>query len=162
MKRLLALLLGAALVAAVAVPLFAQGPGWGRGHHMMGPWGSGPGYRWQYERGYGELTEEQQSRLEELDRKFYKETTDLRNKIWEKSSELNTLLNSSDPDPEKVRALHKELSDLRAEMEGKSLTYELEARKIIPGSRLSPGYGRGYYGHHMGGFGPGPGYGCWY
>jgi Spy/CpxP family protein refolding chaperone len=121
MRKLLALLVGAALVVAVAIPLSAHGPGWGRGHHMMGPWGSAPGYSWQYERGYGELSEEQRSRLQELDRKFYRETADLRNKIWEKSSELSTLLNSADPDPEKVRAevkicsgsLHK-LSLLRA------------------------------------------------
>lgn len=160
MRKLLALLVGAALVAAVAVPLFAHGPGWGRGHHMMGPWGSAPGYSWQYERGYGELTEEQRSRLEELDRKFYKETGDLRNKIWERSSELSTLLNSADTNPEKVRAVQSELSDLRTEMEQKRLTYELEARKIIPGPRSGRGYGRGYYGHHMGGL-SGPGYACW-
>ena len=71
MKKILAILVGAALVAAVAVPLLAYGPGWGRGHHRMGPWGSGPGYSQQYERGLGNLTEEQRSQLEQLDRKYY-------------------------------------------------------------------------------------------
>ena len=26
------------LVAALAVPVLAWGPGWGKGHHMMGYW----------------------------------------------------------------------------------------------------------------------------
>jgi len=158
MRKLVGLLVGAALVAAVAVPLFAHGPGWGRGHHMMGPWGSGPGYHSDYERGYRNLTEEQRTQLEQLDRKFYDETGDLRNEIWTNSAQLNTLLNSSNPDNEKVRALQKELSNLQAKLDEKRLNYELEARKITPEPRFGRGYGRGNYGHHMGGYGPGS---CW-
>lgn len=160
MKRLTTILGVALLVGAVAVPVFAWAHGWERGHHMMGSWGSTPEYCWQYERGYGNLTQEQRSQLEQLDRKFYNETADLRNEIWAKSAELDGLFRSTDPDPEKVKALQKELSDLRARMDEKHLTYELEVRKISPELRSSPGYGRGY-GHHMGGFGPPMGYGCW-
>jgi zinc resistance-associated protein len=127
---------------------------------MMGNWGGGPEYCYGSERGYGDVTKEQRSKLEELERKFYSETTDLRNEIWTKSAELNTLLNSPDPDLEKAKALQKEISELRARIDEKRLTYELEARKITPELRSSGGYGRGY-GHHMGGFGPGMGYGCW-
>ena len=159
MKRLTTILGVALLVAALAIPVFAWGHGWGRGHHMMGYWGSDPDYCWQDERGYGSLSKEQRSQLEQLDRKFYSETADLRNEIWTKSAELSTLLNSSDPDLEKAKALQKELSELRARMDEKRLTYELEARKITPELRSSGGYGRGY-GHHMGGFGSWPGGGA--
>lgn len=158
MKKLTTILAVALVVAAVAVPVFAWAHGWGRGHYMMGDWGSGPEYG--YERGYGSLTEEQRSKLEELDRKFYSETADLRNEIWTKSAELNTILNSPAPDLEKVKALQKELSNLRATMDEKRLDYQLEVRKINPELRPSRGYGRGY-GHHMRGFGPGMGFGCW-
>ena len=159
MKRVIALVAGTVIVAAFAVPLFAHGPGWGRGHHTMGRWGSGPEYRWQYERDYGNLTEEQRNRLEQLDRTFYNETADLRNEIWAKASELNTVLNSPNPDPQKVKSLQREISDLRATLDEKRLSYELEARKITPEQRSGRGYGRDYYGHHMGGYGPHMGYG---
>ena len=161
MKKVLALLVGAALVAVVAVPLWAYGPGWGRGQHMMGPWGSAPGYSQQYERGFANLTGEQRSQLQQLDRKYYDETATIRDKIWAKSAEINTLLNGPNPDVEKVKALQKELSDLRAMMDEKQLSYELEIRKIIPEAQFGRGYGRGYYGHHMGGYYPHMGYG-WY
>jgi len=159
MTRIIRILGIALLVGALAVPVFVWADGWGRGHHMMGPWGSGPEDSWQYERGYRNLTEGQRTQLEQLDRKFYDETADPRNEIWTKSAELNTLLNSSNPDSEKVRALQKELSDLRAKLDEKRLNYALEARKIRPEPRFGRGYGRGNYGHHMGGFGRGMGYG---
>jgi len=159
MTRIIRILGIALLVGALAVPVFVWADGWGRGHHMMGPWGSDPESSWQYERGYRNLTEEQRTQLEQLDRKFYDETANLRNEIWTKSAELNTLLDSSNPDSEKVRALQKELSNLQAKLDEKRLNYELEARKIRPEPRFGRGYGRGNYGHHMGGFGRGMGYG---
>jgi zinc resistance-associated protein len=155
MTRIIRILGIALLVGTLAVPVFVWADGWGRGHHMMGPWGSGPEYDRQYERGYGNLTEEQRTQLEQLDRKFYDETADLRNEIWTNSAQLNTLLNNSNPDSEKVRALQKELSNLQAKLDEKRLNYELEARKITPEPRFGRGYGRGNYGRHMGGYGPG-------
>ena len=141
------------LVGALAIPVFAWANGWGRGHHMMSPWGSGPEYGMQYERGYGNMTEEQRAELEQLDRKFSEETATLRNEIWTKSGELNAVLNSPSPDPEKAKALQGEISDLRAKLDEKRLSYELEARKISPEARFTGGYGRGYHGRHMGGYG---------
>jgi len=160
MKRLLAILGSVVLVAALAMPLFAHGPGWARGRHMIGTRGSGTDYCGQYERGYGNLTKEQRSQLEELARKFYNETAKLRNEIWAKSIELNSLLNIADPDPEKAKTLQKELGELRTKMDEKRLAYKLEALKILPESLSSGSYGRGY-GHHMGGFGHGIGHGPW-
>jgi len=125
---------------------------------MMRSWGSGPGCHYEYERGYGNLTEEQRTELERLDRKFHDETANLRNEAWEKSAELDTLLNSRNLDPDKVKTVQGELNDLRAKLDEKQLSHELEVRKISPEARFGRGYGRAYYGHHMGGYGPGS---CW-
>ena len=163
MKRLFVLLGTVMLVSALAMPLLAHGPGFTRGPHMMGPWGTDSGYCGQHERGYGNLTEEQRSTLQELDRKFYNETATLRNEIMAMSDELNNLLNSADPDPEKAKTLQKSLSELRAKMDEKRLSYTLETSKIIPEFRSRHRYGWGYR-HHKRGYGSGMGYhpgSCW-
>jgi len=162
MKKLLTLLGIVALVGAIAVPVLAHGPGWGGGRHMG--WGPGPGYGYcgDYGPGSGNLTDEQRTQLDTLNKKFFDETAQLRNEIWTKSRELNALLNSPNPDGEKARALQKEISDLRAKMAEKRLDFEIEERKVAPDTRYGQGYGQGYgrgWGHHMGGYGPGWGYG---
>lgn len=160
MKRLITLFGILVLVGAVAVPVLAHGPGWGRGHHMG--WGGGPGqgYCGDYGPGASNLTEEQRTKLDTLNKKFYDETAQLRNEMWTKSRELSALLNSANPDAEKARALQKEITGLRAQLAEKRLDFELEERKIAPDTRYGSGYGRGYgqgygrgYGHHMGGYG---------
>ena len=175
MKKILTVLGIVLLIAVFAYPALGRGPGWGRGYHMMGDWdrghmmgnwGRGYGDGGTYDRGYGNLTEEQAKQLDALDRKFYDETAALREKLWTKSGELNTLMNSTNPDPDRVRSLQKEISDLRAGLDEKRTDYELEARKISPDTRYGRGYGRGYggpggpmMGYGMrGGYGPGA---CW-
>ena len=146
------------LVAAIAIPVLAHGPGRGMGRHMMGYREGGPGYGCQYDRGYDRLTEGQRSQLDRLHQKFYDETAQLRNEIWSRSAELNTLLNSANPDAEKAKTLQNEISDLRAKMAQKRIDFELEVRKIAPEVRSGRGYGRGYR-SDMRGYGPGMGYG---
>jgi len=177
MKKTLTVLGIVLLIAAFAYPVFGRGPGWGRGSHMMGDgygghmmgnWNRGPGYGGTYNRGYGNLTENQAKELDTLDRKFTDETADLRNKLWTKSGELNTLMNSADPDAVNAKALQGEISDLRSQMAEKRTEYELEARKINPDTRYGSGYGRGGrgmrggpmmgYGGNRGGYGQGA---CW-
>ena len=170
MKRFIIALGVVLLVGAVAAPVLARGPGWGRGHHGMGYWGSGPGSCWDYGKGQGSLTEEQRTQLENLDKKFYDGAAQLRDDIWSKSGEFDSLLNSANPDKDKAMALLKEISGLKAKMAQERLSYELEARKINPDARLGWGYERGYGRHmkgygggmgrgsHMGGYGAGP---CW-
>ena len=152
MKKTITVLGIVLLIAAFAYPVFGRGPGWGRGYHMMGDWdrgqmmgnGSrGPGYGGAYNRGNSNLTEDQAKELETLDKKFTDETADLREKLWTKSGELNTLMNSADPDATKAKALQGEISDLRTKMAEKRTGYELEARKINPDNRYGRGYGRG-------------------
>jgi zinc resistance-associated protein len=137
----------------IAVPVMAWGPRWGGGHHMMGYWGNDT----QYGQNTVNLTSEQKSRLEALDRKFYDETRELRDQIWAKSGELDATLNAADPDLEKAKTLQKEISEFRAALNEKALNYELEARKIVPEQRMGFGYG------HRGAYGYGRGFGgyCW-
>ena len=147
MKKLTTIIGILLLAGVVAVPVMAWGPGWGRGHHMMGYGGGGP----EYGRGdYRNLTSKQKSSLDVLDRKFYDETRDLRDQVWAKSRELGSVLNNSSPDLEKAKTLQKEMSDLRAKLDEKTLYYELEVRKIAPDQRLVYGHG---YGHHRGPYG---------
>lgn len=154
MKRFIIALGVALLVGVVAIPVLAHGPGWGRGHHGMGYWRGGPGSCWDYGKGKDSLSDEQRTQLENLDKKFYDEVAQVREDIWSKSAELDRLLNSTNPDKDKARALQKEISGLKAKMAQERLSYELEARKINPDARYGMGYGRGY-GHHMGGYGGG-------
>ncbi|MFH1349946.1 MAG: periplasmic heavy metal sensor [Pseudomonadota bacterium] len=172
MKRLMTILGILILTGAIAVPVLAYGPGWGRGPHMMGYWGGDSGGAcWDSGRGAGNLSEEQRTALDKLSQKFYDETARLRNELLAKRAELNILLNTRNPDAEKARALQKEISDLKAKLDQEGINFEIEARKINPETRFGswgyhPGFGphmRGYgpgmgYGRNMGGYGPGN---CW-
>ena len=153
MKKLTSILGITMLVAALSVPVFAWAHGWGRGQYNMDSWGGCTNYETEYGKGYGNLTEDQHEKLDKLNRKFYEETAQIRNKTWSKSEELNTLLNSSNPDAEKAKALQKEISELRSKLDQARINFKLEAGKINPDARFGEKYGRGYgrYGRHMGG-----------
>jgi len=161
MKKLATVIGILVAIGLVTIPVMAWGPhmGWS-GNHMMGYWGNGP----EYGRDAGNLTSEQKSKLDTLDRKFYEETRDLRDQIWTKSGELDVTLNATTPDLEKAKTFQQEISELRANLDEKRLNYELEVRKIIPDQRLGYGRNDGYGYGHMGNYGSGMGYGhgyCW-
>jgi Spy/CpxP family protein refolding chaperone len=112
------------LVVVIATYVLAHGPGrWGDSH-MMGDWGCSTDYYSQNEK----LTDEQRSQMDEFYQKFHDETDQLRNNIWEKSAELDALLNSSEPDAGKAKALQKEVSELKAKLAQERISYDLEAR----------------------------------
>jgi Spy/CpxP family protein refolding chaperone len=157
MKKILTVIGILGIAAVIAAPVMAQGPGWGRGGRMAGYSGGDPGSRWDNGAGYGNLTEEQRTQLDNLYKKFYDSTADTRNQLWAKTGELNALLNSTNPDPEKAKALQKDINDLRAKMAQDRLALDLEVQKINPGAREGGwGPGRGY-GPGMMGYGYGPG-----
>ncbi len=153
MRKFLIVLGSLTLIAAIAYPVSAWGPRWGGGY----PMGGGPGVCGYYDRGYERMTDEQRSRLDTLYQKFFDRTAAIRNQIWTKSGELDTLLGTSTPDPDKVRTLQKEISDLKGQMAQEQIAMELEARKIAPKANYFPGHRRGHR-WQMGGYGPG---GCW-
>jgi zinc resistance-associated protein len=157
MRKVLTTLGILVLAGFLAAPVFAHR--WGRGENY-----GGPGSCWSESGGYANLTESQRSELEKLEQSFFNDTAKLRDEIWNKSAELDTLLDSSNPDPKKAKALQREISDLNAKMSDKRVEFELQTRKIAPNARSGRGYGmrhgRGYgmgYGRHMGG--PGGSYG---
>lgn len=164
MKRVVIIFGILLLVGAIAAPVMARGPGWGMGGQMGGPPGGCPGYSRYDDRGYEKLTEEQKTQMEKLSQKFYDETAKIRTDLIAKKAELNILMDSSNADLEKAKALQKEISDLKAKLAQERLTHEFEVRKINPDARSGWGPGRGFgygrmgFGRHMRGYGPGS---CW-
>jgi len=159
MKKTAAIIGILLLAGAIAYPVFAHGPGWGRGAQMWG-YGGGPGSCW---RGYDDsrgLTQEQREKLDALERKFFTETDTLRNELWSKKAGMNTLLSAQDPDEAKITSLQKEINDLRNQMAEKQVTYQLETRKIAPDAYYGGNAGRysGGGGRFRGDFGQGR---CW-
>jgi zinc resistance-associated protein len=132
----------ALLIVAMAAPAFASTPVCGGAY--------GPGYYQGYGPGYSTLGPNQRSRLDQLNHKFYEETSSLQNEIWAKSGQLDRLRRSSNANPEEVKRLQKEISGLKTKLTEKRGEYNLEARKVNPGARLGSGYDPGY----------GPAY-CW-
>jgi Spy/CpxP family protein refolding chaperone len=149
MKRLMTIGAVILVVTALAMPAFARGPGWGRGEMGCGSGYGGPGFgAWDKN-----LTDEQKTQLDTLHKKFFDSTAQLRNQMWTKRGELQTLLSLPSPDGNKAKALQKELSDLQAKMAQERLSFKLEVLKINPDARFG-GWGRGT---GMGGRGPGMG-----
>jgi len=171
MKRALAIVGILTLVAAIAVPVLAQGPGYGRGRHMQGYGPGDPENCPRHAAWDDKLTDEQRAQLDKLHQRFFDETAAVRSQVVAKRSELNILMNTSNPDLEKAKALQKEISDLRGKMGQKRIKLFAEERKINPDARFGMGWGRdgkrgggpcgggAGYGRGLGrGFGGGP---CW-
>jgi zinc resistance-associated protein len=155
MKKTLTLSGVVLLIAALAYPAFARGPGWGGG--PGGNWGGGPGNCPNYPGVQDNLTDAQRNQLTELGRKFFDSTAQIRSQMWAKRGEFQAVMSGPNPDPEKAKALQKELSDLRAKMAQERLAYSLEERKINPDARFQGGFGGGYGRGMGGGRGMGPG-----
>jgi len=172
MKKILAVVGILALAAVVAVPVLAQGPGYGKGRYAQGFRGNDPGACPKYGWGYGNLTDEQRAQMDGLHQKFFDETAQIRSELWAKKGELNVLMSTSNPDLEKAKALQKEVSDLKAKMAQERIDLYAEKKKIDPDARFGQGWGRGKgfgprggdrgpamgRGWHRGGPGQGP---CW-
>jgi zinc resistance-associated protein len=155
MKRIIAVLGILALAAVIAVPVLAQGPGYAGGRGMMSPGADDPGVGPRYGWGYDRLTDEQRTQLAELRQKHFDETAQVRTEMRAKQAELHILMNTSNPDLDKAKALQKEISDLKGKMGQERINLYAETKKINPEARFGKGWGRGGKG-----FGPcGEGYG---
>ena len=122
---------GITLIAiAIALPVFAWGPGFGMG------FGSGPcincdncGKR---------LTAEEQDKMDELTKSFEDKTSGVRDEIIKKQIDLNAVIESDKPDLNKAKAIQKEINDLQAKISDAHLEFIIEAKKINP----DMGFGR--------------------
>ena len=147
MKKLVITLTILGFVGALAAPVLAYGGG------RWAEWFGGPGYCWQGYEPYSNLTDSQRAELGKIEQKFYNDTAKLREEIWAKSAELNTILNTANPEAAKVRALQKKISDLRAKLDQQRIDFELETRKVAPNADEVSGYTGGHgWPHMMGGF----------
>jgi len=116
------------------------------------------------------LTDDQAKKITSLHQAFLKDTSELNTKTDQKQLELNNLLLETNPDPQKIATLQKEISGLQSQFNEKRINYQLDARKIItteqlaqlpPGCTLGFGNIMGGPGCGMGpGYGRGSGYGC--
>lgn len=122
--------------------------GWGNGSgHMMGSgWHRGGGYD-------GDLSNEQVAELERQRAEFFRATVDVRQELKAKALALESELAKEEPDVSRAKALQKEISELRADLDQKRLEYDIQAGKSARGwghgSMMGYGYGPEMgYGHH--------------
>ncbi len=161
-KKVVGLGLVAVLVLGVAYA-FAQGPGQGPG---PGP-GQGPG--WKHHEKWSSLTPEQQTKFQELHRKFREDNAKLFGAVVTKRLELQSLWTDPKADPKAILDKEKELRDLQNQIKDKAVQMRLEARKLLTPEQIQNwkhgmGMGRGFGGgrmmgrrHGMGHEGMGPG-----
>jgi len=140
------------VIALSGHPVFAMGHGMGGhgggGSGMMGNWGEtieNWWQEWQYRRGYQNPTGEQRRHREELEQKYYRETGELRKAIEMKSADLESILNSPNPDMERARTVHNEIKGLRAKLEERRLEYERDMQRFDPVPPYGDEYGRRSY-----------------
>ncbi len=157
MKKLAIVLGVVLLVGGISYSVFARGYGGGDGCSGWG-YGKGHGYCYRDQGPQRSLTSEQQQKLNGLEEKFFNETSALRNQMWTKQNEMTLLLNEKEPNAEKLRALQKEINQLRTQISEKRLDYRLESNKVAPegGYGMGYGYGRGHRGYRGNWGGP-----CW-
>jgi hypothetical protein len=97
--------------------------GWGHGMHgrghMMGP----------DSQGWKDMNPEQQKQWRQMRAEFMQDTLPLRQELNAKLLELETLWEQQNPDPEKVKALSKRISELRSNLDQKHADYLTQCRQ---------------------------------
>jgi Spy/CpxP family protein refolding chaperone len=119
-----------------------MGPGYD-GWNMMG-YGSDYG---PHMRGYGDegaLSSENAAKIDAARDKFYTETRELRDKIYDTRIALRSELGKDQPSKDKATALQKQLSQLQSEFDQKALAYHLTVDKLIPNDDQGRGFRGGY------------------
>lgn len=117
-----------ALVAALAIPVYAKGKGWGKGKGMgIGPEGRQPACM----RTMPNLTAEQSAKLKELRTQRDQQAAPIRNEMIAKRAELRNLWLEPDPDEAAIKAKHQEINELRNKLHDTMTEYRLGAGKIL-------------------------------
>ena len=98
----------------------ARGMGWGIGAHL--PYGY-PAIT--------NLTPEQASKIQELQRAYLNEITPLQQELLKKRIELKTLWVSTNPNASLIQAKEKEIFNLQAKLTDKATNLKLEIRKLL-------------------------------
>ena len=125
----------------------------------------GKGLRQDRARACMNLTDEQQKQLQDLHQKFIDDTYEMRADIMNLDQQIRMYMETSNPNPAKLKSMVTEKADLAKDLAVKRLEFALDARKISPELKYMPagmgmgfgGHGKGYgYGYH--GFGKGAGF----
>jgi len=103
------------------------------------------------------LTDEQQKQLRDLYQEFIDDTYEMRADMATLNQQIRMYMDTSDPDPAKLKSMIMEKMDLAANLAVKRMEFALDARKISPelrymlmGKGLGFGKGPGFGGHGMG------------
>ena len=131
-SRMKVWMVGGALLAMSGLAI-AAGPGFGRGNNFNCPGGFDQ----------LNLTADQNTKLNVLREKTWKDTVSLRNQMQTKRLELQTLWTNPNPDKDKILAKQKELNDLRNTLQAKMTDSRLEARKVLTPEQAAQVAGRG-------------------
>lgn len=135
---------------------------------FAGPAKQGKGLRQDRPPACMNLTDEQQKQLSDLHQKFVDDTYEIRSGIMNLNQQIRMYIETSDPNPAKLKSMVMEKADLEKDLDIKRLEFALDARKISPELKYMPmgmgagfgSYGKGYgYGHGYHGFGKGAGFG---
>jgi zinc resistance-associated protein len=135
-----------------------RGNGWGdcdQGYHH----GEGYGPMWT-----DNLSDKEITQLKAQQEKFYNDTKELRDNLYNKERDLHAEFAKDKPDTVKAAKLQKEISGLQAQFDQKRVAHMIEMKKVNP--NIGRGYDREYGRGHMHG-GPMMGYGgrgagpCW-
>ena len=105
-----------------------------------------------------QLTQEKQDLLKSILAEHRKEAAPLHNSMWEKRTLLEALSANSNTKPEEIKALVREISELRAQMQTKRDALQARVSKDV-GIDLPMGDRRGMGGHGRGMGGNGRGMG---
>jgi Spy/CpxP family protein refolding chaperone len=117
-----------ALVAALAVPVYAYGRGGNKGRGT----GLGPeGRQAACVATMPDLTPEQSAKLKELRNQRDQEAAPIRNEMIAKRAELRNLWLQSNPDESAIKAKQQEINDLRAKLQDVMTEYRFEVAKIL-------------------------------
>jgi hypothetical protein len=164
MRTLRNIILTIAVIAIAGIGINALahgGMGWGGAMGYGGGWGHhGPGWHHYDGSGYGgdsRWHQDDYRLLEQQREAFFKETQDIRSRLFEKEQELENELVKESPDASNASRLQKEISELQSEFDQKRIDHMIELRKS------NPTVGRGFMmgGGHMMGYGPHTGGHCW-
>ncbi len=78
------------------------------------------------------LSKEQIQKIHEQRKTFFNATEDLRQKIYEKETELTSVLAKKEPDAKKAKAIQKDISDLKSKLHQKKIDHIVKMKKINP------------------------------
>jgi len=89
--------------------------------------------RFHRNHGYmNKLSEEQIQNMHEQRKAFFDVTEGLRQGVYEKKAELMSVLAKKAPDAEKAKAIQKDISDLKSQLNQKKIDHYVKMKKINP------------------------------